>query len=584
MNNNNDDDKVDVEKEIYDYIVAKETAGALLLKGKWGSGKTYLINSIIEKEKKNYKFIKISLFGLDSINDIEKNIIINYYLGNGTLSKNAKKISKLSNILINILPEKIAKLTFSINLLDFLEIEKNKHNKSIIIVLDDFERSRVQIDNLLGLINNYCENKKIKAIIIANEDEIKCNNDYKRFKEKVIFRTVELNNKYDSIIKKIVETYEETAYGYRDFLIKNIELLCLAFNDSGTCNLRTLKSCVIDFERVYALWKNVGLTVNENLSELLYSYSAYKYENSLGTVEIDKDLKLPVIKNKNKYTKLDSIHTINNLSKWIESGEWNETKIINEIKDSFIDKNISDDQKLLKEYFWSLDTKTINRGFPILVDNSYNGNLNQNELIMLISLMKQFHILKMKMPYEVNYDKMLKGWENRVKKIIKGEIEEPSRNRFIDDYSYLRKIDNKLYDLYSRLEKFDDINDMYKNRLDILETIDKIDAKTINDIRRKPILCIDKEMANRFISKYKSSSNKAKIDLTRLLNDIDLNNYEVPNEQDLKESIINLKFICKEMRKYSNDLDGEFEKCIVEKSANCINDKIKKINDSFGNH
>jgi len=42
---------INTEKEIYDYIKSNETNGALLIKGKWGSGKTFLINSIIEKEK-----------------------------------------------------------------------------------------------------------------------------------------------------------------------------------------------------------------------------------------------------------------------------------------------------------------------------------------------------------------------------------------------------------------------------------------------------------------------------------------------------------------------------------------------------
>lgn len=49
---------------------------ALLISGKWGTGKTFFIKNYLEKEPhESIKFIKISLFGIKSVDEIHKKII-----------------------------------------------------------------------------------------------------------------------------------------------------------------------------------------------------------------------------------------------------------------------------------------------------------------------------------------------------------------------------------------------------------------------------------------------------------------------------------------------------------------------------
>ena len=55
-------------------------------------------------------------------------------------------------------------------------------SKTLVLVFDDFERSKQDKTILLGTINNYCENKKIKTILIADENHID-EEAYKEFKE-----------------------------------------------------------------------------------------------------------------------------------------------------------------------------------------------------------------------------------------------------------------------------------------------------------------------------------------------------------------------------------------------------------------
>ena len=46
---------MDAKQEVKSYIETKEIPGALLLTGEWGCGKTYLIKSIADEYKENYK-------------------------------------------------------------------------------------------------------------------------------------------------------------------------------------------------------------------------------------------------------------------------------------------------------------------------------------------------------------------------------------------------------------------------------------------------------------------------------------------------------------------------------------------------
>lgn len=62
-------------------------------------------------------------------------------------------------------------------------------SKKLVLVFDDLERSKQDKATFLGAINDYCENRNIKTIIIADEDHIS-EDEYKEFKEKVISHTL----------------------------------------------------------------------------------------------------------------------------------------------------------------------------------------------------------------------------------------------------------------------------------------------------------------------------------------------------------------------------------------------------------
>ena len=109
---------------------------ALLISGKWGTGKTFFINNYLEKEShKEIKFIKISLFGIKSINEIHKQIIFQLIgTEEGSLANSLMQIStsildalgKKINLGINDIPiEQVLKtLTKKLDKLENKELEK----------------------------------------------------------------------------------------------------------------------------------------------------------------------------------------------------------------------------------------------------------------------------------------------------------------------------------------------------------------------------------------------------------------------------------------------------------------------------
>lgn len=67
---------MDEKQEILDFINQKEHSGALLLTGKWGCGKTYLIRGIADELNKGEQFVVVcvSLFGVDSISALNQKV------------------------------------------------------------------------------------------------------------------------------------------------------------------------------------------------------------------------------------------------------------------------------------------------------------------------------------------------------------------------------------------------------------------------------------------------------------------------------------------------------------------------------
>lgn len=157
---------------ILNYLEEKIYHYAIMVDGEWGSGKTYFIKNRlipqIEKKYKKRKIIYISLYGLNLLSDIHKQIYMSKYIGNEekafTIVSTGLSLcfDYLKSKGINFNEKNIKKLLNNLLALD----------KETILIFDDLERCKISINDVLGFINQFVEHQGMKIILIANEKEI----------------------------------------------------------------------------------------------------------------------------------------------------------------------------------------------------------------------------------------------------------------------------------------------------------------------------------------------------------------------------------------------------------------------------
>lgn len=166
---------------IKDYLNNENFAQfAVLLTGKWGSGKTHFIFDLKKqydalspheklKESKEFNWIYVSLNGIDTVEEIEKRI---FTTAHTWLNNTAVKLGKsfLGSIVaspqiygVGINTKKFAK--------DLKELLPKVKNAAFIF--DDIERCRLPLPNLFGYINNFIEHDRLKVILVTDEDKLK---------------------------------------------------------------------------------------------------------------------------------------------------------------------------------------------------------------------------------------------------------------------------------------------------------------------------------------------------------------------------------------------------------------------------
>lgn len=207
----------------------------IFIDGGWGIGKTYSTN-ILKNEYKD-RFIDISVFGKESVDKIQKELMLKIILG----SKKPKKnwVSGIVNLGNGIIKNK-----FGIDFNTYLEntsIESIENKKDIVICIDDIERKsdNIKLVELLGLIERI--STKFNVIAIGSSSNILEKEDleiFNKFREKII--------DYEFIVDKIDDnTLEDMIRKENEFLSEeNVEAIKNGFKKIGVDNIRIFKKYI----------------------------------------------------------------------------------------------------------------------------------------------------------------------------------------------------------------------------------------------------------------------------------------------------------------------------------------------------
>jgi hypothetical protein len=291
---------------------------AVLLKGQWGSGKTWFIKRYCEKLKekghiqnlqehsfnqlgnliqrfspkinspnldapkqKKQKYFYVSLYGMTTPTQIEDA----FFFQQLPPVLSSKPVVLFGNI-------------FTQALKGTLKIDLNNDNKDdgtwtiatpnikltefftnldkSILVFDDLERCKIDISNLLGYINSLVEHQGLKVIIVADEDKLPEDSIYHNFKEKLIGKTFCVAPDFEGALENFITTTDHLDV--RSFLSANTQLIQDLYEKAESENLRILKQIILDFERIFNELPEKAKNKPELLQDLLKLLMAFSIE------------------------------------------------------------------------------------------------------------------------------------------------------------------------------------------------------------------------------------------------------------------------------------------------------------------
>lgn len=378
---------------------------AIVITGDWGSGKTYYFEhklkglikntQLIKDAQKRYTPISISLFGINSIDEIQTQIILNLY----PILKNRK--TKLAANLGKALFKGILNmkgLDDYYKIVAEMEVEKKDWIKfdELVLVLDDLERisKSLAIEEVIGFVNSLVEHENVKVILIANEDKID-SPDYKKIKEKVIGNTIEFQPDLTSAFQGLTKNFEGFPL-YQEFLKTNRELI-LDFFGTVSVNLRIL-SFALDYFHLTFSEVNNSLSSNELLrknelkilGELLKFSLAITIEYKLGKISfkdrreldsfVQKDYirKLLIDREKNGQDISTPSYAAIFKQKYFPGIDY---EFYTSIYDYITGGNILDVQKLIKELkeFYNIDDEILPVHNQIMKELTYRNYANLSD-------------------------------------------------------------------------------------------------------------------------------------------------------------------------------------------------------------
>ena len=295
-----------------------ESTGALMVSGEWGCGKTYHIEKVVMPalQQDGWNPVKVSLFGIESVNEMPLRIADNYKRPENNEvdgTKKEKKKSWLSSLGKEKAGKALAKgaqFASKISWLgNFVDVETLVNNNSgllykliptekTVIILDDIERviDTIDVHTLLGAINDLVEHRGYKVVVIANNSYMQQKDEAKLvFKEKVIEKTLVYEPDVVSIFKELCG--KNCISPFTEFMTaqKAVKVIDPCFpsykEDKGLRvelhNIRILKFALAHFCKIYEVC--IGFLNNEN-KDLANSFLMSLWACTVGVaIEYKKD-------------------------------------------------------------------------------------------------------------------------------------------------------------------------------------------------------------------------------------------------------------------------------------------------------
>lgn len=173
-------------------LLSDKNNKVIALTGDWGTGKTYLWQQVQAKLFKQIedgkKPIYASLFGVKTINELKLRIFQNISLNDATATN--RVIKTVSQSVFDAIKRFTGVSAENAALIWLPQLTQNR-----LVVIDDIERKHksLDIDELLGMLDEYSEIHDTRFLILLNTDKLEDSSMWATLHEKVIDAEVVLN-------------------------------------------------------------------------------------------------------------------------------------------------------------------------------------------------------------------------------------------------------------------------------------------------------------------------------------------------------------------------------------------------------
>jgi KAP family P-loop domain len=247
---------------------------SVLLNGQWGIGKTFLIKKILRRLFPDDEgYVYVSLYGLSETGEIDSAIFRAMYPILGW--KGTKIAGRVASIIL-----KHSNLEPSFKIDELVDRYKAK-----IYIFDDLERCEIPINKTLGYINEFVEHGGCKVVIVGNELEIADGDAYRKRREKLIGKTLEVQSSFEEAFSHFVSLVDEP--NTKSFIQKKSAEIATVYSQSRLNNLRILQQTMWDFERVFGIISEAHRKNDEAMSVILGIIFAVSFELKAGRISDD---------------------------------------------------------------------------------------------------------------------------------------------------------------------------------------------------------------------------------------------------------------------------------------------------------
>lgn len=214
---------------IEQYLKIYRPGHALLITGEWGVGKTYQVKRAVSSQNGYY----ISLFGIPDIQSLKEGLLKQMHPTKSNIERQSKRLRgfKLKSKFVDIDPDKIM----------LIDYEKDLKQDSLIII-DDLERSKIDITIILGFINYCLEECGCRIIVISNEEKLSIK--FREVKEKIFGSTFRIF----STLEEPFRSFCEQGQVYTGVKLSLMERDCIlsTYKESQNQSLRLLRQLVYE--------------------------------------------------------------------------------------------------------------------------------------------------------------------------------------------------------------------------------------------------------------------------------------------------------------------------------------------------